>query len=73
MKRGLDVDLLDNCIRMIASRQDLPPRFCDHELTGRWAGNRECHIRPDWLLVYRFENNDLILVLSRTGSHSDLF
>ena len=47
--------------------------FRDHNLTGKWQGYRECHIQPDWLLVYRISDDDLVLVLTRTGSHSDLF
>lgn len=73
MKRNLDMSLLDECIRMLAARTELPPNLRDHDLTGRWTGHRECHVQPDWLLIYRIEDNDLILVLTRTGSHSDLF
>jgi mRNA interferase YafQ len=73
MKRSKNMDLIDDCIRMIASRTILPPKYRDHDLTGNWIGHRECHIQPDWLLVYRIEGEDLILVLARSGSHSDLF
>lgn len=73
MKRNWDISLLDECIRMIATGVELPPKFRDHDLSGKWTGHRECHVQPDWLLVYRIDGNDLILVLSRTGSHSDLF
>ena len=73
MKRNKDMSLIDDCIRMLAARKELEPRFRDHDLSGNWSGHRECHIQPDWLLVYRIEGNDLILVLARTGSHSDLF
>jgi len=73
MKRNLDMSLLDECIRMLAARTELPPKFRDHDLTGKWTGHRECHVQPDWLLIYRIEGNDLILVLTRTGSHGDLF
>jgi len=72
-KRGLPISLLDDCIRMLSARVEMPPNYYDHELSGNWKGHRECHIRGDWLLIYRIEGNDLILVLSRTGSHSDLF
>ena len=72
-KRRFDIALLDDCIRMLAAGEDLTPKYSDHNLTGRWAGHRECHIKPDWLLVYRIEKNNLILILARTGSHSDLF
>ncbi len=73
MKRGLNIELLDNTIRMIASGEQLPEEFNDHSLIGDWKGFRECHIEPDWLLVYRIEKNVLVLTLSRTGTHSDLF
>ena len=72
-KRGQDIGLLDDCIRVLAAGQELAPKFRDHNLAGRWSGHRECHIEPDWLLIYRIEGNNLILVLARTGSHSDLF
>ncbi|GHV33172.1 hypothetical protein FACS18949_06430 [Clostridia bacterium] len=73
MKRKLDIELIDGCIRAIAAREKLADKFEDHELTGDWVGHRECHVQPDWLLIYRIEGDDLILVLSRTGTHSDLF
>lgn len=72
-KRRLPIDLLDDCIRILAAGEALPKKHRDHELTGNWNGHRECHIQGDWLLIYRIEGKDLILVLSRTGSHSDLF
>ena len=70
MKRHLDIDLLDNIIRKLASNEELPEKNKDHALTGNWIGHRECHIQPDWLLVYRIENDLLVLTLSRTGTHS---
>jgi mRNA interferase YafQ len=73
MKRSLDIALLDDCIRLLAKGDVLPEKCQDHNLTGEWEGHRECHIQPDWLLVYRIEGNDLILILARTGTHSDLF
>jgi len=72
-KRGQAIEILDDCIRVLAAGKRLAPHFRDHNLSGRWSGHRECHIEPDWLLVYRIEGNDLILILARTGSHSDLF
>jgi len=72
-KRGGDIALLDDIIRVLAAGEELEPKFRDHNLTGNWSGHRECHIKPDWLLIYRIEGNDLILILARTGSHSDLF
>lgn len=73
MKRGLNIDLLDDVIRTLARGETLPEKNRDHELTGDWAGHRECHILPDWLLIYRIEDDILVLTLSRTGTHSDLF
>jgi mRNA interferase YafQ len=72
-KRGLDTALLMEVIRALASGESLPVRYRDHELTGDWIGHRECHIQPDWLLVYHIDGDELALVLSRTGTHSDLF
>ena len=73
MKRSKDISLIDDCIRKLAAREELPPKYRDHDLTGNWVGHRECHVQPDWLLIYRIEDDDLILVLARTGSHSDLY
>ena len=67
MKRHLNIELLDDIVRK------LPEKNKDHALTGDWIGHRECHIQPDWLLVYRVEQDLLVLTLSRTGTHSDLF
>ena len=73
MKRGLDIELLDNVIRILSSDEPLPEKYKDHALSGIWSGFRECHIQPDWLLVYIISSNRLVLTLSRTGTHSDLF
>ena len=73
LKRHLDIELLDNVIRILSRGETLPERNKDHALTGDWVGHRECHILPDWLLVYRIEDDVLVLTLSRTGTHSDLF
>ena len=70
IKRHLDIDLLDDIIRKLASSEQLPEKNKDHALTGNWVGHHECHIQPDWLLVYRIENDLLVLTLSRTGTHS---
>ena len=72
-KRGLDIRLLDNVIDMLRQGQTLDIKYRDHALTGNYAGYRECHIKPDWLLIYYIENDILTLTLSDTGSHSDLF
>ena len=73
MKRGLKIKLLEDVIAALAMGETLPEKNKDHALTGNWVGHRECHIQPDWLLVYRIEDDVLVLTLSRTGSHSDLF
>ena len=73
MKRGLKIELLEKVIEQLAMGEVLSEKNRDHELTGNWAGYRECHIQPDWLLIYRIENDLLILTLSRTGTHGDLF
>lgn len=73
MKRHMDMDLLDNIIRALSKGEALGEKNKDHALTGRWMGHRECHIQPDWLLVYRIEDDVLVLTLVRTGTHSDLF
>lgn len=73
IKRGMDIGLLEDVIAELASGIPLPEKNRDHALTGNWTGHRECHILPDWLLIYRIDDNILVLTLSRTGSHSDLF
>ena len=73
MRRGQKIELLDQIIVMLARGEPLPAKYRDHALTGNWTGHRECHIQSDWLLIYRIENGVLVLTLTRTGSHSDLF
>lgn len=73
MKRGLNVELLENVIALLAMGEPLPAKNKDHALTGNWVGHRECHILQDWLLVYRIEDDVLVLTLARTGTHSDFF
>ena len=73
MKRGRNMDELDNTIRLLANETPLPQKNCDHALTGNFKGFRECHVEPDWLLIYAVQKNVLTLTLFRTGSHSDLF
>ena len=72
-KRGLDISLLDEVVGLLRQGRQLEERYRDHELTGDLAGFRECHIKPDWLLIYLIENDILTLTLIDTGSHSDLF
>lgn len=76
MKRGYKIDLLDDVIRLIAKgdqQQRLIDEYNDHELSGDWKGHRELHVQSDWLLIYFLEDDVLVLTLSRTGTHSDLF
>lgn len=73
MKRGLDISLLEDIIAKLALGESLPEKNRDHALSGNWNGYRECHILPDWLLIYKLEDNILILTLVRTGTHSNLF
>ena len=73
VKRGYNVSLLEEVIDQLANKIPLAPKHRDHGLSGDYAGFRECHITPDWLLIYKVDNNELILYLTRTGSHSDLF
>ena len=72
-RRGMDFGLMEAVVEQLAQRQPLDAKYSDHALTGDYVGFRECHIQPDWLLIYRIDNHELILFLSRTGSHSDLF
>lgn len=72
-RRGYDLSLMEEVIDLLVQRRSLPERYKDHSLIGDYAGCRECHITPDWLLVYQINQDQLILVLTRTGSHSDLF
>lgn len=65
--------MLTDIINTLADGKALDEKYKDHALQGNWIGCRECHIQPNWLLVYRIDNNDLILYLTRTGTHSDLF
>lgn len=72
-KRGYNFELMESVVEKLAKMETLPDKFRDHALTGDYIGFRECHIQPDWLLVYRMDGEELFLFLSRTGTHSDLF
>jgi mRNA interferase YafQ len=72
-KRGLDMALLEEAVRILAKGEALPLKYRDHPLQGRFAEFRECHIKGDWLLVYRMEEGRLMLFLHSTGTHADLF
>jgi mRNA interferase YafQ len=71
--RGYDLDLIDDVIRKLAAGLPLPSENKDHLLHGDWEGYRECHITSNWLLVYKIRETKLVLTLTRTGTHSDLF
>ena len=72
-KRGLDMSLLDKAISVLATEGELPSSYRPHKLVGKYSGCWECHIQPDWLLVYKIDQEDVLLLLFRTGTHSDLF
>lgn len=71
-KRGYNIKLLDEVINKLVKGEKLPVKNRDHSLTGNWVNHRECHVTPDWLLIYKVEADILVLTLTRTGSHSDL-
>ena len=72
-KQGLDMTELAKVITILANGDKLPDKYRDHELQGNYKGYRECHIEPDWLLIYKISSNILVPSLVRTGSHSRLF
>ncbi|MCD7957672.1 MAG: type II toxin-antitoxin system YafQ family toxin [Lachnospiraceae bacterium] len=71
--RGYNMALMDTVVTALSEGRELDEKYHDHLLNGDWTGYRVCHILPDWLLIYKYDNDDLILYLTRTGSHSDLF
>ena len=73
LKRGYNMKLLEDVVTKLSSGEKLPEKNKDHALIGNYIGKRECHITPDWLLIYEVDNGNLILYLTRTGTHSDLF
>lgn len=73
LKRGYNISLLEEVVNRLAMREPLDEKYRDHQLAGYYGGFRECHIAPDWLLVYRINEEELLLLLFRTGTHSDLF
>ena len=72
-KRGYDITLLKDVLNLLVNGKVLPIKYKDHNLSGNFKGCRECHITPDWLLIYEISDDELILYLTRTGTHSDLF
>ncbi len=73
VKRGYDTKLFEEVLSILVQEKTLPQKYLDHPLAGNYFGHRECHITPDWLLIYKIEKDILILSLTRTGTHSDLF
>jgi mRNA interferase YafQ len=73
IKRGYDINILETVVDLLAEGVTLPLKNRDHVLIGDYAGYRECHITPDWLLIYKYEQDTVVLYLLRTGTHSDLF
>lgn len=72
-KRGYDIRKMEIIVNKLLKQETLEEKYKDHKLSGNYEGCRECHIEPDWLLIYYIESNILTLTLSRTGTHSDLF
>jgi len=72
-KRGANMQLLNDVVDLLRQGKPLPEKYRDHALIGNYTGARECHIKPDWLLIYQIEDDLLVLTLMRTGTHSDLF
>ena len=72
-RRNYDLKKLKDVILTLREQNKLSEKYKDHALSGNYSEYRECHIEPDWLLIYKIDNKQLILVLTRTGSHSDLF
>ncbi len=70
-KRGKDIKKLKKIVGLLSNDQPLDDKFSDHALIGNWKGSRDCHLEPDWILIYTSSNT--VLRLERTGSHSDLF
>ncbi len=73
IRRGYNPKLLEDVLNILCNEQQLPEKYKDHALFGNYGGHRECHITPDWLLIYKIEHDILTLSLTRTGTHSDLF
>ena len=73
MKSKLPMHLLDEVLQTLLDEKPLDPKYNDHALKGDYYGFRECHIKPDWLLIYAVDKGSLILTATRTGSHSELF
>ena len=73
MRRGYNPAVFEYVVNELANERQLAEKYRDHLLSGNYIGFRECHLAPDWLLIYVIDNGELVLTLSRTGTHSDLF
>ena len=73
LRRGKDIKKISNVVSILAHGEPLPPQYRDHALTGDLLGLRDCHIENDWILLYHIESDVLVLTLTDTGTHSDLF
>lgn len=73
LKRGCNPELFEEVLELLVHEEPLPQKYRDHSLAGNYRGYRECHIQPDWLLIYKIDGGKLLLTLARTGTHSDLF
>lgn len=73
IKRGCNIQELDKVVTSLANNEVLDSKYKDHALLGKYSDFRECHIEPDWLLIYRIDDDELTLFLFRAGTHSDLF
>lgn len=72
-RQNKDVSILKEVVGMLGKGEQLPEKYCDHILTGNYKGKRECHLEPDWLLIYEYDGDELFLLLARIVSHSELF
>ena len=72
-KRGMDETVINKIIRLLIEEKSLPPKYKEHPLKGEYAGFLECHIQPDWLLIYKVNAKNREIIFTRTGTHSDLF
>ena len=72
-RQGCDMEKLEKVLELLVNGEKLPPKYRDHKLDGEYLGTRECHIAPDWLLIYEVIEDELVLYLTRTGSHAKLF
>ena len=73
IKRGLDISKFKECVRLLSEEGKLPPKYRPHKLSGKFKGNWECHIEPNWLLVWSQNDTELTLLMLDTGTHSDIF